>query len=812
MTRVDFPPDSFAQPYFLHFGYDAKNRLTFLADAAGNAIVYERTAGRVTREALHSGFVSLSNRGTLTGDSTFSYDAAGRLLKAFNPLFAGNSVFTQYGSDPNGNPTTVSDENGKQDTRIYDALDRLKQISQVRGATTYVTQFDYDLLGSMKRVTDPATRETDYQHDDFGRLVKVTSPNTGVTLFTYDAAGNLSAKTENFTGTPRTTTYAYDGLDRLTLIDLPTQADWTFTYDTSLALNQMGRLASVSNGIVTTSREYTARGELARESTTIGGVTYPVNYAYDAGGNRISVQAPSGVTASSAYSSGRPKTLTVTAGADQQIVRNIAFAPFGGRTRAEFPPFDSGTGLNSVVSTRTYNLRGQASALQVTSPAGTVLDQSFDYAYTAGGVGPVDAGPNLDQTIDHRDANESRFYFYDELDRLWKATSLAGSAIYTYTYDANGNRIGEVGPGVALTTTYETGSDRIAQSAGTAPRNYVHDVFGNRIWADATPYAGLPAYLYDEQNRLVETRNPATQAVTGQYAYDAFGRRVRKITASGTTLFFYDDAGHLVEERSLATVPNPVRDFAWIEDEPVGVVDSGPLPTTFSWIHTERLGTPLAVTSSPSVGSAQTVWRASYAPFGSAAVNQDPDGDSVLFGLDLRFPGQIWDAETGLHYNWHRYYDPSIGRYISADPIGQRGGINLFTYALNDPINRFDPTGEAFIINASSRPVRSSSNRLGGGQEVFSIPPGATSGLRDADTLIADDGSVIKIPNPLIIIVTDPSSQESFGQDDVEAIIPPLPVRSPSFLPSLISDPESEFGPFFNPDGTPFLFPSEECE
>ncbi|MFO0691379.1 MAG: RHS repeat-associated core domain-containing protein [Myxococcota bacterium] len=700
LTRIDFPPDSFAQAYFLRLGYDTKNRLTFLADAAGNAIVYERTGGRVTREALYSGFVSLASRGTLTGDSTFSYDAAGRMLKAFNPLFAGNTVFTQYGPDANGNPTSITDENGKQDTRIYDALDRLKQVSQVRGATTYVTQFDYDLQGRMKRITDPATKATDYQHDDFGRLVKVTSPNTGVTLYTYDAAGNLVAKKENFTGSSRTTGYSYDGLDRLTLVDFPTDADWVFPYDASTALNQMGRLSSVSNGIVTTSREYTARGDLAREGTTIGGTTYFVTYGYDAGGNRTSVQAPSGVTAAYAYSGGRAKTLTVTAGFDQQVVRNIAFAPFGGRTRAEFPPFNSGTGLNTVISTRSYNLRGQAATIQVTSPAGTVLDQSFEYAYTAGGAGPVDAGPNLDRVIDNRDANESRFYFYDDLDRLWKSSSLAGAAIYTYTYDANGNRIGEIAPGLAQTTSYEAGTDLLAQSTGTVPRYYKHDVYGNRIWAGPSAYAGLPSAVFNQRNQLVEARDPVTQAVIGLYTYDVFGRRVRKINAGGTTLFFYGSTGGLIEERSLATSPNSVRSYAWIEDEAVGVVDSGAQPTKFSWIHADRLGTPLAVTSSPSVGGAQTIWRASYGPFGSVTTNQDPDGDSQQFVLDMRFPGQLWDAETGLHYNWHRYYDPSIGRYVSADPLGQLSEFNLYSYAQDDPTRFIDPTGEWGIAGA----------------------------------------------------------------------------------------------------------------
>ncbi len=407
------------------------------------------------------------------------------------------------------------------------------------------------------------------------------------------------------------------------------------------------------------------------------------------------------MTTAYAYSGGLPRTVTVTAGAEQQVVRNIAFAPFGGRTRAEFPPYDSGSGLNTVISTRSYNLRGQVAALQVTSPAGTVLDQSFDYAYTAGGAGPVDAGPNLDRLIDNRDPGESRFYFYDDLDRLWKSTSLAGAPLSTYAYDANGNRTEEIAPAGTTTYAYEAATDRLAQASGAGAQHYAHDAYGSRIWTGPSAYAGLPSHVYNELNRLVEVRDPATQAVLGQYTYDAFGRRVRKVTASGTTLFFYDSAGHLVEERSLATTPDSTRDYVWLEDEPIGVVDQGPQPTRFSWIHSDRLGTPLAVSSSPASGSAQVLWRASYAPFGEATVNEDPDGDLQAFTLDLRFPGQFYDAESGAHYNLFRFYDPHTGRYAESDPIALREtlatrpgmGPNVFGYAFESPLNFFDPSG-----------------------------------------------------------------------------------------------------------------------
>jgi RHS repeat-associated protein len=137
-----------------------------------------------------------------------------------------------------------------------------------------------------------------------------------------------------------------------------------------------------------------------------------------------------------------------------------------------------------------------------------------------------------------------------------------------------------------------------------------------------------------------------------------------------------------------------VRDYAWIEEEPVGTVDTGPQPTKFAWVHTDRLGTPLAVTSSPATGNAATIWRASYAPFGLATVNEDPDGDLQAYAMNLRFPGQRRDAESGGHYNFFRTYEPQLGRYQEFDPIGLAGGINPYVYANNDSLSQKDPSGQ----------------------------------------------------------------------------------------------------------------------
>ena len=106
------------------------------------------------------------------------------------------------------------------------------------------------------------------------------------------------------------------------------------------------------------------------------------------------------------------------------------------------------------------------------------------------------------------------------------------------------------------------------------------------------------------------------------------------------------------------------------------------------FIHPDHLGTPVAVTSS----AGETVWRATIDPFGNANVT------TSTVTMNLRFPGQYFDAETGVHYNYFRDYDPVVGRYLQSDPIGLEGGINTYAYTLNNPIRYTDPTGEVIPL------------------------------------------------------------------------------------------------------------------
>ena len=130
-------------------------------------------------------------------------------------------------------------------------------------------------------------------------------------------------------------------------------------------------------------------------------------------------------------------------------------------------------------------------------------------------------------------------------------------------------------------------------------------------------------------------------------------------------------------------------------------------------VHTDHLGTPQVLTNEDH----RIVWSAEYQPFGQVLVNEDPDGDGDVVEFNLRFPGQYYDKNTGVAYNYYRDYDAGLGRYIQSDPIGLGGGLNTYAYAENNSLKVADPFG----LRASycQRPLGDYSGENGGGPLLF---------------------------------------------------------------------------------------------
>ncbi|MFH1870118.1 MAG: IPTL-CTERM sorting domain-containing protein [Pseudomonadota bacterium] len=267
-------------------------------------------------------------------------------------------------------------------------------------------------------------------------------------------------------------------------------------------------------------------------------------------------------------------------------------------------------------------------------------------------------------------------YGYDALDRV---VSEAGPAnTQSLTYDPNDNRLTD-GTG---SKTYSPNTDRIVTENG---QSFTLDAAGN-----VTQARGLN-FVWNQRAAQIKTVSQGA-TLLATYFYDYQGRRSRKITTAaalqgaGTVIYAYDLYDRLKGEFDGAG--NPQRTYVWRDDVPVSIIVHGATETAL-YLETDHLNTPIAARDQ----SGKVVWKWESDAFGSTLPNEDPDGDTQKTTVNLRFPGQYFDTESGLHYNWNRYYDPRLGRYLSPDLIGLAGGANLYQYGKSNPLSYSDPKG-----------------------------------------------------------------------------------------------------------------------
>jgi len=316
------------------------------------------------------------------------------------------------------------------------------------------------------------------------------------------------------------------------------------------------------------------------------------------------------------------------------------------------------------------NVFDQSGRLTVANPG---ADKERTYTYDAVGNLTSVSSPNV--------AWYNRVFRYDALNRLEHAEGPYG--VFDYTYDGVGNRLTKVVNDQTETYTYVAGTNKIQEITG--PVAYTYDANGNITGI------GSKVLTFNQNNRLVRVEENSN--ILGEYTYNGEGQRIVKTADGVTTVFHYDFNGNIIAESD--ETGNFIYEYLYKGGSRLALVDvsSGEI---YSFLN-DRLGTPQMLANSTNT----IVWEGIYKPFGEANVN--PNSSVVN---NFRFPGQYYDEETGFHYNYHRYYDPQTGRYLTPDPIGLIGGTNLWIYTSNNPMNLIDllglkTTGEGITVSFS---------------------------------------------------------------------------------------------------------------
>ena len=651
-----------ADGVFVGYTYDAAHRLTDVADAVGNHIHYTLdAAGNKTKEDTYD------SGNTLRRTLSRSYNTLGQLTGVTDGL--NHTVFNASYTDSydaNGNLVHTADGLGIQRKQGYDALNRLVSTLDNYNGTDTATQntqatFAYDALDNLEGVTDPDGLSTTYDYDGLSNPKALHSPDTGTASFQVDAAGNRIQQTDA-KGIVRT--IAYDAINRPVTVSYPDSTqNIAYHYDEADSVTgcsgsfPSSRLTRIVETAVITTYCYDNHGNVIKKTQAQGSQIDVTSYSYTAAGRLSTLTTPSQtVTQYSRDAAGRISGVAVTSngGAGQTVVSAISYLPFG--------PISSYTLGNGQTITRSYDTNYQLTDL--TSPA---LNLHFAHD-VMGTITALGSSPGANPAVET--------YGYDRLYRLAGVSDSSGNVIEAYTYSKTGDRLSKVKTGGLATGVYgyQSGTHWLT-SIGSAARSY--DINGNTIGsANAGETLG---YGYNDRNRLVVVQR--SQQTVATYVYNAMGERVAKVVASPQAVnerFAYDEAMQLIGEYGTTN-----HDYIWLGRLPVAVVDNG-IAHTVSYVHADGLGTPRAISDA----TGNTIWQWAYQgnPFGE----QQPTGS---YNYNLRFPGQYYDAESGLVANGFRSYDPATGRYIQSDLLGLKGGLTTYGYAGANPISNFDALG-----------------------------------------------------------------------------------------------------------------------
>ncbi|MBL1287320.1 RHS repeat protein [Streptomyces sp. For3] len=718
--------------HVIRSAYDEHGRLTSVVRPDGRDMTAEYNAlglpvrvkgadGTITRQTYdeRGNRTSVTDSAGLT--SRFAYDEAGNLTLVTKPL--GHTVrvacdrtglpsaiadplgaVTRYERDAFGCPIAITDPTGATIHLEWTVEGRLSRRTAPDGASeswTYdgegnctshtnpmgaVSQFEYTHFDLLAARTDAAGVRHEFEHDTALRLTKVVNAQGMTWSYRYDAAGRLTSETD-FDN--RSLTYTHDAAGRLVsrtnalgrMVRLErnelgqvvrkdaTGEVTTYAYDLT---DQVAQATGPSGSTLTVLRDRFGR---VREEAIDGRV---MAYWYDELGRRTGRRTPSGATTTWSYDpAGRRIGMLA---ADWTI--DIAYDEAGREVTRHIG--------ETLTQQQTFDALGRLSTQAVVGEGGSLIQQRT-YSYRADGhlLGVLD-----------RLSGSRRF----DLDVVGRVTAVhAANWTESYAYDEADNQTQAAWPPghpeqeAAGPRTYV--GTRIIRAGNV---RYEHDALGRVTLRQKTRLSRKPdtwRYEWDAEDRLTSVVTP--DGTHWRYTYDPLGRRTAKhrVGKDGETIveqveFTWDDTTLCEQTTTSTELPHPVtltwdhqglrpvaqRERITAADTPQEEIDS-----RFFAIVTDLAGTPSELVDE----EGRIAWRTRSTLWGMTTWA----ANSTTY-TPLRFPGQYFDPETGLHYNYFRHYDPTTARYLTADPLGLEASPNPVAYVRN-PHAWIDPLGLA---------------------------------------------------------------------------------------------------------------------
>ncbi|MEV7978356.1 RHS repeat-associated core domain-containing protein [Streptomyces sp. NPDC086519] len=605
-------------------------------DAFGRRVALIDATGAITRlEWTTEGHLARRTAPDATAES-WSYDGEGNCIRHVDAL-GGISSFEYTHFD------LLASRTGPDSVRYEFTHDSQLRLTNVRNPQGLTWAYEYDAAGNMVCETDFDGRALAYRYDAAGRLISRTNALGQTVSFERNPMGQIVRKCT----AGRVTTYSYGPTGYMDEAAGP-DANVIFLRD------RVGRLVSETVNERTLTYEYDALGRRTARSTPSGARTM---WTYDAAGNRTKMVA-----------SGRPISFTYDS-VGRELIRHI--------------------GDEALTLAQEYDDLGRLTSQSLTSPRHRHVQQR-NYLYRSDGH--VIA-------IEDQLTGVRRF----ELDPVGRVTAVhAAKWTERYAYDASGNQEAaswpESHPGQEAVGAREYEGTRIVRAGRV---RYKHDALGRMTLRQKSRLSRKPLtwqYEWDPEDRLTSVITPS--GVRWRYEYDPLGRRTAKLRLAedGETVVervdFTWDGTTLCEQTTIHDRSRPVtltwdyqglRPVAQTERISASEASHEEIDSRFFAIVSDLVGSPSELVDE----QGDIAWRARSTLWGSTAW---PAGSAAY--TPLRFPGQYYDVETGLHYNYFRHYDPETARYLTPDPLGLAPSPNPLTY-VDNPLVFADPLGLA---------------------------------------------------------------------------------------------------------------------